>query len=256
MSAPGRSAGRVCRTSGFTVLAGAGPQGGCRTRRTAAFALLAVTLAIPAARASAQGAGPVTIARLQYEGGGDWYANPSSLPNLLAEVRARTGIPTAEREVAIRPIDPALRDYPFLYMTGHGNVRFSPEDRLALRRYLLEGGFLHADDNYGLDESFRQEMGRVFPDRELVELPPEHPVFHAPYEFPDGLPKIHEHDGAPPQAFGIFHQGRLVVIYTYETDLGDGWEDPDVHEDPPDIREDALRMGVNIFVFAMTQGVS
>ncbi len=203
----------------------------------------------------AQPGGPITIARLQYEGGGDWYANPSSLPNLLAEVRERTGIPTAEREVVLRPTDPALRDFPFLYMTGHGDVRFSPEERLALRRYLLEGGFLHADDNYGLDASFREEIARVFPDRALVELPPDHPVFRAPYQFPDGLPKIHEHDGNPPQAFGIFDQGRLLVIYSYESDLGDGWEDPDVHEDLPEVREDALRMGVNIFVHALTQAV-
>ena len=203
----------------------------------------------------AQPSGPVTIARLQYEGGGDWYANPSSLPNLLTEIRERTGIPTAEREVVVRPADPALRDFPFLYMTGHGDVRFSPDERLALRRYLLDGGFLHADDNYGLDASFREEIARLFPDRALVELPPDHPVFRAPYQFPDGLPKIHEHDGNPPQAFGIFDRGRLIVIYTYESDLGDGWEDPDVHEDLPEVREDALRMGVNIFVHALTQAV-
>ncbi len=250
-AAQGRRAGARERRGG--VATRSDTHGLCRG---AAWVLLAAALILPAGDTLAQGSGPVTIGRLQYEGGGDWYANPSSLPNLLAEVEARTGIPTAEREVAIRPTDPALRDFPFLYMTGHGNVRFSPEERLALRRYLLEGGFLHADDNYGLDESFRQEMARIFPDRELVELPPEHPVFHAPYEFADGIPKIHEHDGAPPQAFGIFHQGRLVVIYTYETDLGDGWEDPDVHEDPPEIREDALRMGVNIFVFAMMQATS
>ena len=227
-----------------------------RDRGRAAAALLAAALAAFSGDIHAQGTGPVTIARLQYDGGGDWYANPSSLPNLLTEVRERTGIPTADREVAVRPADPALRDFPFLYMTGHGNIRFTDEERLALRRYLLGGGFLHADDNYGMDESFRREIERVFPDRELVELPPEHPVFHAPYDFSDGLPKIHEHDGAPPQAFGIFHQGRLVVIYTYETDLGDGWEDPDVHEDPPEVREEALRMGVNIFVFAMSQVAS
>ena len=227
-----------------------------RDRSRVAAALLAVALAAFSGDIHAQGTGPVTIARLQYDGGGDWYANPSSLPNLLTEVRERTGIPTADREVAVRPTDPALRDFPFLYMTGHGNVRFTDEERLALRRYLLGGGFLHADDNYGMDESFRREIERVFPDRELVELPPEHPVFQAPYDFSDGLPKIHEHDGAPPQAFGIFHQGRLVVIYTYETDLGDGWEDPDVHEDPPEVREEALRMGVNIFVFAMSQVAS
>ena len=225
-------------------------------RARAATVLLATAATAPASPLHPQGTGPVTIARLQYDGGGDWYANPSSLPNLLAEMRERTGIPTADREVAIRATDPALRDYPFLYMTGHGNVRFTDEERLALRRYLLGGGFLHADDNYGMDESFRREMGRVFPDRELVELPPDHPVFHAPYAFPDGLPKIHEHDGAPPRAFGIFHQGRLVVIYTWETDLGDGWEDADVHEDPPELREKALRMGVNIIVFAMSQAVS
>ncbi len=227
-----------------------------RVRTGVVSALSAAAFAVPAGATLAQGSGPVTIARLQYEGGGDWYANPSSLPNLLTEVRDRTGIPTADEEVTLRPADPALRDFPFLYMTGHGNVRFTPEERLALRRYLLEGGFLHADDNYGMDESFRQEMDRIFPDRELVELPTEHPVFRAPYEFPAGLPKIHEHDGAPPQAFGIFHQGRLVVIYTYETDLGDGWEDPDVHENPPEVREDALRMGVNIFVYAMMQAAS
>ena len=216
---------------------------------------VAVALAVHVTGTFAQGVGPVTIGRLQYDGGGDWYANPSSLPNLLAAVRERTGIATSEREVPVRPSDPSLRDFPFLYMTGHGNVRFTDDERLALRRYLLAGGFLHADDNYGMDESFRREMARIFPEKELIELPTDHPVFHALYEFPDGLPKIHEHDGAPPQAFGIFHQGRLIVIYTYETDLGDGWEDPDVHEDLPEIREDALRMGVNIFVFAMAQGV-
>ena len=218
------------------------------------FALcLASVLSTVAPPATAQAHGPAAIARLRYDGGGDWYANPSSLPNLLAAVRERTGISTADRDVPVGPGDPALRDYPFLYMTGHGNVRFSPDERLALRRYLLAGGFLHADDNYGMDESFRREIARVFPDKQLVELPQDHPIFRAPYEFPDGLPKVHEHDGAAPQAFGIFHQGRLVVIYTYETDLGDGWEDPDVHEDSAETREAALRMGVNIFVFALAQ---
>lgn len=218
-------------------------------------AIIAAAPLVPtAAPAAAQASGPVVVARLQYDGGGDWYANPSSLPNLLAAVRERTGIPTAERDVPVGPGDPSLRDYPFLYMTGHGNVRFSPDERLALRRHLLGGGFLHADDNYGMDESFRREISRVFPDKELVELPQDHAIFKSPYEFPDGLPKVHEHDGAPPQAFGIFHQGRLVVFYTYETDLGDGWEDADVHQDPEETREAALRMGVNIFVFAIAQG--
>ena len=223
-------------------------------RRTVAAALGAAALFAVDAPAAAQASGPATVARLRYDGGGDWYANPSSLPNLLAAVRERTGIPTAQRDVPVGPQDPSLRDYPFLYMTGHGNVRFSPDERLALRRYLLGGGFLHADDNYGMDESFRLEIARIFPDKELVELSSDHPVFKSPYDFPDGLPKVHEHDGGPPQAFGVFHQGRLVAIYTYETDLGDGWEDADVHRDPEETREAALRMGVNIFVFAMAQG--
>ena len=194
-----------------------------------------------------------TIARLQYEGGGDWYANPTSLPNLLTAIRDATGLRVAEREAVVRPSDATLRDFPYIYMTGHGNVAFSLEERAALREYLLAGGFLHADDNYGLDESFRREMEAIFPDRDLVELPTDHPVFHAFYSFPDGIPKVHEHDGAAPQAFGIFEDERLMVFYSYESDLGDGWEDPDVHEDPEDIREQALRMGVNLFVHVLGQ---
>lgn len=198
----------------------------------------------------------ITIARLQYDGGGDWYANPSSLPNLLAAIRDRTGVPVARREVNVRPLDASLRDYPYLYMTGHGNVRFTPPERAALRDYLLAGGFLHADDNYGLDESFREEMAEIFPDAELTEIPADHPVFHSYYDFPEGLPKIHEHDGNPPQAFGIFRDGRLVVFYSFESDLGDGWEDGEVHEDPVETREQALRMGVNLFLYMLGQAAS
>ncbi|HZD05760.1 MAG TPA: DUF4159 domain-containing protein, partial [Longimicrobiales bacterium] len=196
----------------------------------------------------------LTITRLQYDGGGDWYANPSSLPNLLAAIRDRTGLPVAGREETVAPLDPSLRSHPYLYMTGHGNVRFSPGERAALRDYLLSGGFLHADDNYGMDESFRREMRLMFPDRELAELPPDHPVFHVFYDFPEGIPKIHEHDGKPPQALALFDEGRLMVLYSYETDLGDGWEDPDVHHDPAEKREEALRMGVNIFLHVLGQG--
>jgi hypothetical protein len=198
----------------------------------------------------------VGIARLRYEGGGDWYANPSSLPNLLAAIRERARIPVATREVSLTPLDPTLPDHPYLYMTGHGNVAFSPAERQALRRYLLGGGFLHADDNYGLDESFRREMAEIFPEAELVEIPSDHPVFEVFYDLPDGLPKIHEHDGKPPQAFGIFSGGRMLVFYSYESDLGDGWEDEGVHEDPPEAREEALRMGVNLFLYAMGQAAS
>ena len=197
----------------------------------------------------------LTILRLQYDGGGDWYANPSSLPNLLAAIRDRTGLPVADREATASPLDPSLRGHPFIYMTGHGNVTFSPEEGAALRDHLLSGGFLHADDNYGMDESVRRQFEALFPARDLVELPPDHPIFHTFYDFPEGLPKIHEHDGGPPQALGIFDEGRLMVLYTFESDLGDGWEDPDVHGDPLEVREAALRMGVNIFLYVLGQRV-
>ena len=199
---------------------------------------------------------PLTIAQLQYEGGGDWYANPSGLPNLLKAIRERTGLPVSTTPARTRLTDPALWSHPYLYLTGHGNIRFSDEEVRVLRRYLLDGGFLHVDDNYGLDESFRREIRRVFPDRELQELPATHPVFSVLYAFPDGLPKIHRHDGKPPQAFGIFDRGRLVLFYSYESDLGNGWEDPEVHDDLPETREAALRMGVNLFLYALAQVVS
>jgi len=217
------------------------------------LATLALTLGSGAVEARADSV--LTILRLQYDGGGDWYANPSSLPNLLAAIRDRTGLPVAEREATAAPLDPALRDHPYLYMTGHGNVHFSAGERATLREHLLSGGFLHADDNYGMDESFRSQIEAIFPDRELAELPADHPIFHTFYDLPEGLPKVHEHDGKPPQALGIFDAGRLVVLYTFESDLGDGWEDPDVHGDPPEIREAALRMGVNIFLYVLGQRV-
>lgn len=218
--------------------------------------LIAALVAGSTALAAPSAADTIGIARLRYDGGGDWYANPSSLPNLLSAIRTRTGIPVAARETTVAPLDPALPDQPYLYMTGHGNVSFSPAERAALRSYLVGGGFLHADDNYGLDESFRREMAEIFPDAELTEIPPDHPIFHVFYDFPEGIPKIHEHDGNAPQAFGIFYSGRLVVLYSYETDLGDGWEDEGVHDDPPQVREQALRMGVNIFLYALGQAAS
>ena len=198
----------------------------------------------------------LSIAQLQYDGGGDWYANPSGLPNLLRTIRDRTGVQVTDQPGRVRLTDPGLWSYPFLYMTGHGNVRFSEEEVLLLRRYLSGGGFLHVDDNYGLDESFRREIRRVFPDRELQELPASHPVFQVFYKFPQGLPKVHRHDGKAPQAFGIFEKGRLVLFYSYESDLGNGWEDADKHGDPPELREAALRMGVNLFMYALAQVVS
>ena len=197
----------------------------------------------------------LTIGRLHYDGGGDWYANPSSLPNLLRAIRERTSLVTTERERVVLLADPGLADVPYLYMTGHGNVLWSPDEARLLRRHLEGGGFLHADDCYGMDKSIRREIAKAFPDRPLFEVPLDHPIYHLVYEFPRGLPKIHEHDGLPAQGFGVFLSNRLVLYYSYQSDLGDGWEDPDVHHDPESIREQALRMGVNLFAYAVSAGV-
>jgi len=194
----------------------------------------------------------LTIGRLHYDGGGDWYTGPSKLPNLLAAIRQRTGLAVAPRERVVTLSSPELCDVPYLDMTGHGNVHFSDEEIQTLRRYLEQGGFLHADDDYGMDKSFRREIARVFPDHPLVEVPLNHPVYHVVYDFPKGIPKIHEHDGLPAQGFGIFLGDRLVVYYSYQSDLGDGWEDPEVHHDPPELHEAALRMGVNLFTYAVS----
>jgi Domain of unknown function (DUF4159) len=194
----------------------------------------------------------LTIARLQYDGGGDWYANPSSLPNLLAAIRERTSLDVDKVEARVRLTDDKLWDYPFLHVTGHGNIRLSDEEVVRLREYLLRGGFLHVSDNYGIDSSFRREIKRVFPDRELVDVPLSHPIYHIVYDFPKGLPKIHEHDGKPARGFGIFIGDRLAVFYDWQCDLGNGWEDYEVYHDPPALHEAALRMGVNLFVYAVT----
>ncbi len=206
-------------------------------------------------RAMAQAAPPaLTVGRLHYDGGGDWYANPSSLPNLLTAIRTRTALPAARTEQVVTLGSDDLWNVPYIYMTGHGNVHFSDTDLETLRRYLRQGGFLHADDNYGMDASIRRELNRLFPDHQLEEVPLTHPIYHLIYEMPQGIPKIHEHDGLPAQGFGIFLDGRLVVYYSYQSDLGDGWEDPEVHHDPPEKREAALRMGVNLFAYAVGFG--
>ena len=194
----------------------------------------------------------LTIARVIYEGGGDWYSNPSSLPNLLAAISENTGIPVNDQEVQISLKSTELFNFPYLYINGHGNIKFDDEEVARLRRYLQEGGFLHADDNYGMDESFQREMKKVFPDADFVELPFDFPIYHTVFNFPNGLPKVHEHDGGPPLGLGIFHEGKLVVFYSLNTDLGDGWEDAEVHHDPEPIRQQALKMGVNIFVYALS----
>jgi hypothetical protein len=196
----------------------------------------------------------MTIGRLHYDGGGDWYANPSSLPNLLEAICTRTTLRVAPQERVVTLRDDDLWNLPYIYMTGHGNVRFSDDDLVTLRRYLRQGGFLHADDNYGMDASIRRELARLFPGEDLVEVPLDHPIYRLIYDFPKGIPKIHEHDKKPAQGFGIFLDRRLVVFYSYQTDLGDGWEDPEVHRDPPEKREAALRMGVNLFAYAVGYG--
>ena len=193
----------------------------------------------------------LTIARLKYQGGGDWYNGPTEIPNLLSFVRTHTPIRTADREARVEIMDEDFFSYPIIYLTGHGNIRLSDSEVRRLRRYLENGGFLIANDDYGLDKAFRREIDRVFPDKELVELPPSFGLFRKPFTF-DGLPKIHEHDGKRPQAFGIFHEGRLVLVYLYESDIGDGWDDPDVHGNPPEKRETALRFGTNIVLWALT----
>lgn len=189
------------------------------------------------------------IALLKYKGGGDWYGNPTSLPNLIQFCNTHIQTKIAEKPVTVEPGSTDIFQYPFVHMTGHGNVFFSDDDAQNLRKYLLSGGFLHVDDNYGIREYLEREMKKVFPDKEWQEIPANHPIFHQTYDFPNGLPKIHEHDGKRPQAFGIYEKDRLVFLFTYESDLGDGWENEAVHHDPEEVRLKALRMGANIIQY-------
>ena len=207
--------------------------------------------AAPAARTAAPGR--VAIARLQYGGGGDWYANPTALRNLLRAVRTRTALPvdTVERTVTLR--DPALMDYDMVHATGHGAMQLAPDEIARLRAYVLQGGFVHVDDNYGLDSSFRRVVRQAFPDRPLVDVPLTHPIYRIVYAFPKGVPKIHEHDGKPARGYGIFVGDRLALYYTHQADLGNGWEDVGTYaDDPPALHEQALRMGVNLVTYAVT----
>ncbi|MCG2430369.1 DUF4159 domain-containing protein [Aequorivita xiaoshiensis] len=189
------------------------------------------------------------IAVLEYGGGGDWYANPTSLPNLVKFCNENINTTINEKTKTVTPASIDIFDYPFVHMTGHGNVFFSAEEAENLRNYLFSGGFLHIDDNYGMDTYLRKEIVKLFPNKELKELPANHPLFNYHFKFPNGMPKIHEHDGLRPQAFGIFEGDRLLLLYTYETDLGNGWENPEVHNDPQEIRLKALQMGANIIKY-------
>jgi hypothetical protein len=206
------------------------------------------------AQTSPPGARSFSVARLKYGGGGDWYEDRTSLANLLKGAKERTTIPLAgDREAIVEPGSATLFQYPFLFACGHGNIKFTPTEVENMRRYLSSGGFLWVDDDFGMDASLRREMKRVFPESDFVELPFSHPIFHGLYEFPNGLPKIHEHSGGPPRAFGIVRDGRVVVFYSFDCDLGDGLEDPEIHGDPPEVREAALRMALNIVHYALTR---
>lgn len=192
------------------------------------------------------------IAKLHYGGGGDWYANPSALTNLIAFAQRETGAQICPEPVVVEAGSPQLHQYPFLYMTGHGNVVFSPAEAENMRRYLQAGGFWLIDDNYGMQRFIRRELAKHFADFTLAELPTNHPVYRAHFTLPEGIPKIHEHDGKPAQAFGLFWQGRLCGVLTFECDLSDGWEDPEVHSDPEPVRRKALEMGTNLIVYAIS----
>lgn len=192
------------------------------------------------------------IAVLKYNGGGDWYANPTALPNLISFCNENIGTEIKKEPATVSVGSSDIFNYPFVHMTGHGNVVFSSNDVENLRKYLLAGGFLHVDDNYGMDPYVRSELNKLFPENNLIELSNNHPIFNGKYKFKDGLPKIHEHDAGPAKAFGIIVDGRLVCLYTFESDIGDGWEDSEVHNDSPAIRLIALQMGANILEYAFT----
>ena len=193
------------------------------------------------------------ITRIKYSGGGDWYGDPSSLSNLLRFVEKNTKIKTAENEIKTEINNSKFFDNSYYYLTGHGNIKFNSKERTQIREALLNGAFLHADDNYGMDESFRKEIKKIFPEKELVELPKNHKIFNIYYKFPNGLPKIHEHDGKPPQALALFDNNKIILLYTYQSDLGDGWEDPNVHNVPINKHQNALKMGTNIIINYLTE---
>ncbi|MEL0650244.1 DUF4159 domain-containing protein [Algibacter sp. TI.3.09] len=190
------------------------------------------------------------LAILKYQGGGDWYGNATALPNLITFCNENINTRINPKVETVEVSSPDIFQYPFIHMTGHGNVFFNETDSENLRNYLISGGFLHIDDNYGMQPYITKELKKVFPNKDLIELPATHPVFNSAFSFPKGLPKIHEHDGKRPQAFGLFEKDRLILLFTYESDLGDGWEDPQIHNDPADVREKALKMGANIVKYA------
>jgi hypothetical protein len=214
--------------------------------------LLNIVFCFTLLTAAAQKHASYQVAVLKYNGGGDWYANPTSLPNLVKFCNKELSTNINEEVATVEVSSAEIVNYPFVHMTGHGNVVFNQQEIQNLRNYLIGGGFLHIDDNYGMDQFIRTEIKKIFPENELIELPYNHPIFKQKFVFEKGLPKIHEHDGKPAQAFGIIHEGRLVLLYTYETDLGDGWEDAEVHNNSEETRLKALKMGANIISFVFS----
>lgn len=214
------------------------------------FLFAAFTILLTAGSATAQSS--FKIAKLKYGGGGDWYANKTALPNLIKFCNAQMKMNIYPEEDVVEVGSSDIFQYPFVHMTGHGNVVFTDSEAKNLRNYLISGGFLHIDDNYGLDKFIRREMKKVFPELSLIELPFNHPVYHQKYNFPNGLPKVHLHDEKAPQGFGLIYQGRLVCFYSYECDLGNGWEDQSVYNNPEEKRQQALRMGGNLLDYALT----
>ena len=214
------------------------------------YILLAISFIISENRVSS---GLFSISRIQYGGGGDWYADQSSIPNLLEFINSNTSITAQLNENQVKIGDDLFYQNNYFYITGHGNITFTNEEIVVLRNHLLNGAFLHVDDNYGLDKSFRKVLKQLFPEKELVELPPSHPIFTCYFKFENGLPKIHEHENKSPQALGIFNNQKLILLYTYESDLGDGWEDIKIHNNPEYIREQALKMGTNIAIYSIIQ---
>lgn len=212
-----------------------------------------IILLLPLPVAYAQQDGSFEIARIKYRGGGDWYNDPSSLSNLIRFTKRQTPIAISNEYKDVSIGSAEIHSFPFLFMTGHGNITVSDAEVRNLRSYLTNGGFLYIDDDYGLDEYIRPVLKQVFPDEDLIEIPFDHPIYHQVFDFDQGVPKIHEHDNKRPRGYGLFREGKLVVYYTWESNLGDGWADPEIHNDPPAVRQQALRMGANILVYALTR---
>lgn len=218
-----------------------------------AFAIALLSIIIPLCVNGADKSALI-IPRLKYDGGGDWYTGPTSMINLLREIEKRLGIPTVADNIAVSVSDPELFKYPMIYLTGHGNLKFKDQDLNTIKAYLDNGGFMWINDSYGLEKFVKNEVKRLYPDKELIQLPANHAIFHNVYDFPEGLPKIHEHDNKPPAAYALYDKGRMKILYLFESDIGDGLEDAGIHKvDTPEIREQAMKMAINITIFAMMQ---